>query len=48
MVLDSVDRKSCDCEDYEEDDNDNRDGDVALDHLGGVGGRLGRVWAVSS
>lgn len=52
MVLDSVDGESCNCEDDEEHDDDDRDGNVALDHLGGgdpVGSLwLGRVWMISS
>lgn len=42
MVLDSVDGESCNCEDDEEHDDDDRDGNVALNHLGG-GDRLGLV-----
>lgn len=41
MILDGVDSKSCDCKDYEDDNDDDRDGNIALDHLEGGGTRLG-------
>ena len=42
MVLDGVDGEACNGEDNEEHDDDDGDGDVALDHLGWRGPRSGR------
>jgi hypothetical protein len=51
VILDGVYGESCDGEDDEEYDDDDRDGDVALDHFGwrgpGGSGWLGRVWTLS-